>query len=215
VHILTEVDDGTLTIGGKRQKIIDTCETEYVCFVDDDDWVSPNYLASLLLALAGKPDCVTFMGVLTTDGESPENFRLSLHYPREAWSKDAQGIHQRTPNHLCPIKIELARSIRYKEVTSYEDFIWSKSIHGVLRSQCHIDDVLYQYRYSKSGSEAAKRGPKLTDTFFNLGEDGLFYDARNKSYSPEQALEIVTDICSDSQSRSFISRYPELFKGIL
>lgn len=215
VDVIVEVDDGTEPTGAKRQKILDECRTEYICFVDDDDWVSKDYLKVLLQALKDKPDCVTFRGIRTTDGKSPESFRFSLHYPNRVWSKDPQGVHMRTPNHLCPIKLELALKVPFKAVNSYEDALWSMHIYPLLHSQCHIDEALYYYRYSSSGSEAAKKEPKLIpERFFELGDDGLFYDTAGKAYAPKVALEILTDLFGTSgpQARIFTSLHPGLFK---
>jgi glycosyltransferase involved in cell wall biosynthesis len=218
VKIVLEVDNGDATVGGKRQKIINECSTEYLCFVDDDDLVEPTYLQSVLRALKGKPDCVTFKGIVTTDNHNPEQFRLSLHYPAGAWSKDAQGTHMRTPNHLCPMKIEIMRKVTYRDITSYEDALWGMWIHPLLHSQCHIDEVLYHYRYSPTGSEAAKRAPKLIPgKLFELGADGLFYDLNGKSYAPEKALEILNDLIGATRPQdvtAFTLRYPVLFKEL-
>ena len=218
VKIALEVDDGEATVGGKRQKIINECSTEYLCFVDDDDLVDPNYLKSLLKGLKDKPDCVTFKGIVTTDEKNPELFRLSLHYPVGAWSQDVQGTHMRTPNHLCPMKVELMRQVAYRDITSYEDALWGMWIHPLLHSQCHIDEVLYYYRYSPTGSEAAKRAPKLIPgKFFDLGADGLFRDLNGKAYAPEKALEILRDLIGATRPddvTAFLRQYPEMFQGV-
>jgi glycosyltransferase involved in cell wall biosynthesis len=218
VKIVLEVDTGEATVGGKRQKIINECSTEYLCFVDDDDLIDPNYLQSILRALKDKPDCVTFKGIVTTDGQNPEVFRLSLHYPVGAWSKDAQGTHMRTPNHLCPMKVELMRKVAYRDITSYEDALWSMWIHPLLHSQCHIDEALYHYRYSPTGSEAIKKAPKLIPgKFFDLGADGLFRDLNGKAYAPEKALEILRDLIGATRPddvTAFLRQYPEVFKEV-
>jgi len=158
---IVKVDTREATVGEKRQKIINECSTEYLCFVDDNDMIEHNYLSSILRALKDNPDCVTFKGIITTDSKNPELFRLSLHYSIGAWSKDVQGTHMRTPNHLCPMKVKLMRRVAYQDITSYEDALWGMWIYPLLHSQCHIDEVLYHYQYSPTGSEAAKKAPKL------------------------------------------------------
>ena len=216
VRIIVNIDDGTMPTGAKRQSIVNALEDAYLCFVDDDDWIEPGYIQTLLRALKAKPDCVTFKGVITTDGRNPEIFRLSLHYPVRIWSRDPQGVHMRTPNHLCPIKRELVSKVPYKSVHSYEDALWSMNIYPHLRTQCHIDAVLYQYRYSPAGSEAAKKEPKLIPgKYFDLRQDGKVYDAVEKSYSPEAALEVLTDLFGTAgpQAAEFRAHYPQLFRN--
>ena len=44
VEVLTELDDGTRSIGEKRNALVESAGGEYVCFVDDDDMVSSDYV---------------------------------------------------------------------------------------------------------------------------------------------------------------------------
>jgi len=59
------------------------------------------------------------------------------------------------------MKVKLMRRVAYQDITSYEDALWGMWIYPLLHSQCHIDEVLYHYQYSPTGSEAAKKAPKL------------------------------------------------------
>jgi hypothetical protein len=51
---------GGLTTGLKRQNLIEGANSEYVVFVDDDDFVSDDYISEIVKALEYKPDIVTF-----------------------------------------------------------------------------------------------------------------------------------------------------------
>ncbi len=39
---------GKITIGEKRQRLIERARMDYVVFIDDDDWVSHDYIESVL-----------------------------------------------------------------------------------------------------------------------------------------------------------------------
>ena len=60
VELLTELDDGELTIGAKRNRLLERATGDYVASVDDDDKIHPRYLELITdklraatLALAG------------------------------------------------------------------------------------------------------------------------------------------------------------------
>ena len=48
VEILVEKDNGTMSVGKKRNVLIDKANGEYICFIDDDDYVAENYLNLIL-----------------------------------------------------------------------------------------------------------------------------------------------------------------------
>ena len=48
IEILIEADKGELSVGEKRNKLINRSSGEYICFIDDDDFISSDYLLSIL-----------------------------------------------------------------------------------------------------------------------------------------------------------------------
>jgi transcriptional regulator CtsR len=48
VEILVEKDNGTMSVGTKRNVLIDKANGEYICFIDDDDFIAENYLNLIL-----------------------------------------------------------------------------------------------------------------------------------------------------------------------
>jgi hypothetical protein len=51
---------------------------------------------------------------------------------------------ERPPNHLCPIRSEIATQIAFEPV-ELEDVQWTMKIRPLLRTEHHIDRVLYEY----------------------------------------------------------------------
>ena len=104
VGVIVECDDRTMSIGDKRNKLLASSQAEYICFVDDDDRVSGDYVARIAEALKEKPDCVGMEGVITFDGRGPRKFIHSNRY--DSWF-ERDGVYYRTPNHLNPVKREI------------------------------------------------------------------------------------------------------------
>lgn len=149
VEILTYSDDGRVTTGRKRNDLIKQAKGQYVVFVDDDDMVSDTYVSDILKAATKNPDCITFRGWMTTDNRSKTEFRLSINYPyAEGWY-EGKMIYFRYPNHITPIKREIALQVPFPNVSMGEDYAWATEIHKrkLLNTEVHIRKELYFYLY--------------------------------------------------------------------
>ena len=134
-----------MKIGQKRNELLDQAEGDYACFVDDDDQVSANYLSRIMKALESEPDCVTFNGWMTTDGDNSRDFVIRLGSKYE----EREKVYYRFPNHLCPMKRERVKDVRFPNVHMAEDYAYAKEINDrrLLKSSIHITDKLYHYDY--------------------------------------------------------------------
>lgn len=148
VEILIDGNPGT--IGGKRQKLLEQAQGEYVAFVDDDDMVSSDYLSSILNALESKPDVVGFMGWITTNGKNKTNFKIS----KDCGYKTTARGYERFNNHLSPIKREIALQIGYKDISFQEDYDYAVRLtnSGLIKTERFIAKALYYYQYISSKS---------------------------------------------------------------
>ena len=60
VQILSICDSKEISVGKKRNILLKESIGKYVCFIDDDDIVSPNYLIKLLEGINSNADVITF-----------------------------------------------------------------------------------------------------------------------------------------------------------
>lgn len=147
VEILIYSDD-VLSIGEKRNTLLDMASGEYLCFFDDDDEPAKDYISTLLEAITHNPDCVSLRGIMTTNGLNPELFEHSLKY--KEWKTTKNEIkYERYPNHLNCIKSEIAKQIPFPNKNHGEDYDWSKKLHesGLLKNEYYIDKVIYNYKF--------------------------------------------------------------------
>ena len=146
VQVLLHIDDGIKSIGTKRNELLKNAESEYIAFVDDDDRVSPNYVALLLGAISTNPDCVNLIGELTTNGRNPQTFTHSIEF--DGWYEKDKILYRYT-NHLNCIKTEIAQQIGFPEWNFKEDQDYSTRLQqsGLLKVEHHISEVLYYYDY--------------------------------------------------------------------
>jgi len=153
VEVLTDVDEGVVTIGSKRNSMIAQARGRYVCFFDDDDHPSDDYVSSILGTLdryraahGQDPDCITFEMRYTVDGQEKDVIRFGIHDQDE----------KRWPNHLTPVKAELARGIRYTLIRFGEDRVFWRALHPHLKTEAHVPKVLYHYDFSTTQSTSTK-----------------------------------------------------------
>lgn len=150
VEILIELDNYEMSIGAKRQKLLERTTGEYVVAIDSDDEVGEDYISSIMEAIKHNPDVISFNGYMTTKGMNRENFKIMKDLPYMTIS-DAHGRNEylRYNNHLSPIKREVALKIGYKDMKFAEDFDYAKRLKesGLIKTEYYINKDLYHYKY--------------------------------------------------------------------
>jgi glycosyltransferase involved in cell wall biosynthesis len=168
VEILWEKDNKQISIGAKRQRLLERARGRFVVFVDDDDWVSDHYVSRICEAIEAHPDvdCIGLIGEQTTDGANPESFVGSLRY-RE-WAEDRDGYrYVRSPYHKNPVSRAAALRAGFRDERFGEDQSFSRRLLDTLHREYFIGDaVLYHHRYTtdvphdrKYGIVAERPGP--------------------------------------------------------
>ena len=158
VEHLVLIDNKRRTVGEKRDALLRAARGRYVAFVDDDDLVSPNYVARLLEASRSNPDVITFrQRVEYNDLRGEVEFRLGHH--NEAFNPHG-GITRRNAWHVCAWRRKLAILSAFPAINYGEDWAFSAKLCALpnLREE-HIAEVLHTYRHSSSTTEAP---PPLT-----------------------------------------------------
>lgn len=148
VEVIEQKDDKEISIGKKRQELLEKATGEYVAFIDDDDMISQDYIESILKALESKPDCVSLKGVITINGKNPKVFEHSLKYTAYRTTNN-HITYERFPNHLNTIKRSIAILVKFKDIRYSEDTDWATRLYntGLLKKESYIDKILYNYNY--------------------------------------------------------------------
>lgn len=151
VEIIDLIDNKTISIGSKRQQLLETAKGEYIVMVDDDDTIPDYYFDKLLPALEQQPDCV---GYIEQVGE-----KNAIHSKRfKHWGESKEAYH-RTPFCKDPIRTELARQVGFKDMRYGEDHDFAKRLYPLLKTEVFIDEIMYIYNQPKrlSKQEHKKR----------------------------------------------------------
>lgn len=146
VEVLLETDKGEAHIGTKRNKLIAKAQGDYVCFVDDDDRVSGDYIPRILGAIQTNPDCVGIEGIYTCHSIKKQ-FYASLKYKN--WYEDKTGYF-RCPNHLNPTRKTLAAKVLFPEKSWGEDVDYSLRLLPHLKTEVYLAGPIYFYDYNQT-----------------------------------------------------------------
>lgn len=146
VEIVVACDNKEISIGAKRQQLLERATGDYVAFIDDDDWVSHDYVDRILVALESSPDCVGFEISCTFNGGSPKRAITSMRYPDWVDHRDGYA-HCRSIYHKSVVRRDMALQVGFEDMRYGEDRIFSKGIMKLVKTEQFIPHQLYQYRY--------------------------------------------------------------------
>lgn len=135
-----------ISIGAKRNILLQGCQSDYLCFFDDDDLPSNDYISLIMEGIATNPDCCSLVGEITFDGKNPRPFRHSIEYTEI----DEQGILYRRPvNHLNAVRSSIAKQMTFPDWNYSEDsnYCFQLQASGLLRTEHKIEKCIYHYLY--------------------------------------------------------------------
>lgn len=143
--------------GEKCQALVESSDADYVSFIDDDDMVAPDFVASIVAALEHEPDYVGFNVLYTEDCVPQVPVVHSLE--REGWHNEHDCLY-RDLVHFNPIRRELALRSRWYGGNG-ADRQWADGLRAqaCVREQVYIARELYQYRHSMADTFSAPRTP--------------------------------------------------------
>ena len=132
-------DREKISIGEKRNNLIDRCSGEFCCFIDDK--ITDDYL-KVINDSQLKYDCIKLNGEIFLNGIKDKSFIHSLKY--KEWSEDEKYLY-RSPNHLNPIKTSIVKLIKFQNINVDEDRDFSQRLldSGLLKTEYFHDKLQY------------------------------------------------------------------------
>lgn len=142
--IYDDAPKGAITIGGKRNKLLNKSIAEYVVFIDDDDDIAIDYIDRILNAINKQTDCIGFKVMCDMEGKK-ETAAISMKYD---WSDNIDGFrYVRSIYHKTPVKRSIALQAMFPDISYAEDYEYSMRLKPLLKSEIFIDKFLYIYQY--------------------------------------------------------------------
>lgn len=134
------------TVGSKRQRLIECATGKFLCFIDDDDLVSSDYVSSILAVIRRNDtvDCIGFKGMLTCLDKRTYKVNYTLKNKGKIGKSD-EGIYECGIGHLTPIRSEIAKTLKFPDKNHGEDGEYCEQAMEKCQTEVFIDKELYQY----------------------------------------------------------------------
>jgi hypothetical protein len=135
-------DKGGKTIGQKRQEGLDRSTGKYVCWLDDDDNVSPDYVETILRLAQANSDVLVFNSFSRFD-----NFwciiQMNLDYLVDEQARP--GIVHRKPWHVCAFKRTILTQCNFPSANWDEDTNFLIQVWPLCKTQSKTEAILHEY----------------------------------------------------------------------
>lgn len=160
-------NNGVPPLAEIRQGLVQSVDTDYLSFIDDDDMVPEDFVSMVMRALVTRPDYVGWWVRYFSGGQDREIIDHSLRHGK--WSEDrATGRLVRDISHINPMLTSVAKLADFRTARPgrAEDRPWVDQIRatGLLRTQVYIPAVMYEYRWDK-GVSAWRRPQQIRKNF--------------------------------------------------
>ena len=149
-------DNKTFSVGMKRNIMLRLAQGEFLCFVDDDDKLSGEYVREIYNAIEKSPeaDCIVFDVAISQNGGAFLPVKYGIEFSRD---RNFSDHFERLPNHLMVIKREIALKVDFPDKNIGEDSSFSRQLVKHIKVQKRINKILYFYVFDTNTTEAQKR----------------------------------------------------------
>ena len=151
VEILGLIDNKKRSIGAKRDALKTLVNGEYMCYVDDDDDVSDDFIKEILKGIKGNPDVIAFQQrAIIGDMEGVIDFDLSNDNEQFTPNK----VTKRKPFTCCAWKSSIGKVVKFPDLMYGEDAGWLEFMWQISKTQYKIDKILHTYIFDPKITEA-------------------------------------------------------------
>jgi hypothetical protein len=143
-EICLAFDSREMSVGLKRNQLLQGAKGKYMAFIDDDDEITDAYVEDLQETVRGEFPVMRLRGKI-----ADYTFTHSLENPIDGMM--ARGdVFLRPPNHLNPMWTDVAKLVPFRDATRGEDLDWTirLSRSGSLKREYVSDPSRLHYIYN-------------------------------------------------------------------
>ena len=142
VEIIVDSDNMNKSVGQKRNDLIEKAQGEFICFIDDDDFISENYLSIILYHLNPSIDILLIAIEHIENGVNKPKIIPSLYIDN---LNTGEAVFKTNHFHLCPHKKSIARNVLFEWVNFAEDMLYSQKMVKHINNYFLISEPIYIY----------------------------------------------------------------------
>jgi hypothetical protein len=142
IEVIVDTDNMSKSVGQKRNDLIHKAQGEFICFIDDDDFISENYLSSILYNLNSAIDILLIGIEHIVNGVNSIKILPSLYIDN---LNTGEAVLKTNHLHLCPHKKSISEMVLFDCVNFAEDMIYSQKIVKHINNYYLIKNPIYIY----------------------------------------------------------------------
>jgi glycosyltransferase involved in cell wall biosynthesis len=142
IEIIVDTDNMIKSVGQKRNDLIEKARGEFICFIDDDDFISENYLSTILYHLNSGIDILLIAIEHIENGVNKPKIIPSLYIDN---LNTGEAVFKTNHFHLCPHKKSIARNVLFECVNFAEDMLYSQKMVKYINIYYLIYEPIYIY----------------------------------------------------------------------
>ena len=142
IEIIIDTDNMEKSVGKKRNDLIEKAQGEFICFIDDDDFISENYLSTILYHLNSGIDILLIAIEHIENGVNKPKIIPSLYIDN---LNTGEAVFKTNHFHLCPHKKSIARNVLFEWVNFAEDMLYSQKMVKHINNYFLISEPIYIY----------------------------------------------------------------------
>lgn len=164
VQVISIIDNKQISVGAKRQRLLELSKAEWIDFFDDDDEPYNGYSDKIMYGINNYPDidCMGIHGDMTTNGINPKTWIHSMAF--KEWRGDGRkrlesGFdYERNIIHFNPVKRIKALESGFKDIRFGEDKDYSDRLNKLLTKEYFIPEPLFHYKFTTKETHNKKYG---------------------------------------------------------
>lgn len=164
VEIIAMQDNKEISIGRKRQLLLEQAKGKFIVFFDDDDFPYSFYVKTIVSVIQNNPDidCIGLVIDMTTDLQNHQTCFHSLQNKewRDGFKVQDKYDYYRNVTHFNPVRRDLALQVGFPDLRFGEDKDYSDRISLLCKKEYMIDMPLWHYKFSTNQKHNEKYGIK-------------------------------------------------------
>lgn len=147
VQFCIEFDNREMSIGLKRQKLLERALGKYISFIDDDDDITDAYIEDFMATLQGEYHVMRLRGQMR---EYTFKHSIDMKMTDKMATMDDPPVFIRPPNHLNPMMADVAKLVKFRDATYGEDLDWCIRLckYGFLQREYQSNESRIHYIYN-------------------------------------------------------------------